>query len=134
MRCVHHVHIACISRDGVQLLSSAERQKRAREEAAASASSDQKRGPFVIFAVNHEHGEYGTETYNTADELTAACTQELKELEVDTGQAEDDDPEEVDMLSLDELVVRVLTETRRAEQQRYNWGEVVEGGRLMRSE
>ena len=138
-RCGYHVHIACISRDGVQLLSSAQRQKRKRVEVATHACSEQGRGPFTVVVFDSELGKYGMETYSTADEMRQACEHELEELGCGSQQADndnsgDEEGAEADVATLDELVMCVFAVTRDAGQQRINWVEVVEAGKRMRSE
>ena len=165
-RCNYHLHIRCISREGVEVLSAVESRKRKRRLAMEERSRDQSRGPFFVFSVSGDRSEvyHSVSTYANGDELRAACREELQQIREKTSEkqqeepeeeeeeeeeeakkkgkkegqeeAEDDEDEPSKQLSLDELVLLVINQSREADRlgtTRSSWREVVEGGRVMRS-
>ena len=118
-------------------------------------SRDRLRGPFIVLSVWGDDGSHAATTYRSADELRAACREELREIREERrarGGKDAEDDEEVgsatgdeqlseergdvtQRLSLDELVLLVMKRTKIADsfdRNRYGWKEVVEGGQLMR--
>ena len=141
--CSFAIHIHCVSREGVEVLSEAQRKKRKRDEATKKVERSSPRGPFIVFSVYYKHGEYSTQCYNTAEQLREACTNELQELrsekrgeEADRETTEQKGEVEVEGadLTLDDLVLLVMRRTNELAEERYNWCEVVEGGKLMKTE
>ena len=129
-RCDWDVHPHCVSAVGVQVMDEAKGKKRKREEQVASAGP---RGPFHVLRVYYKHGEYTMRQYDTEASLRDTCKQEMHDLRgyggVGVGEENGTNEATWDEMDVDELVELVLQSTGDSE--RYNWREVIEGGRTM---
>ena len=137
--CQYNLHPACVT-DGVPTWQREEGRKRKREQeeaergtsgsgAGSGQHSKATRGPFFIFSVYYKHGEADINRVEGEADLRRECYEQLQQM-MDEGE-EDEESGALDAMSVDQLVTQVLRGTAEANEERYNWRAVIEGGRLM---